>query len=305
MQRAQEEASLGGFAAARRCCRKFDAVIDRVANDVSQRVANRLDEGLVELGLFTLHLDADLLAACEGEVAHDSGKFVPDVADGLHPGLHDPFLQFRGDQIQALRGAEEAGFLLAQRELQNLIADQHQLADQVHHLVEQVDVDPDAALGGGRSSRRFMDVFRLRCGRIGCDHRGRRRRHAFLDDRGRGRCDGNRDRFIGCGGACRFCLARRFRLLGSRDDHLNGMAPALGLRPQARRLAVQQVRFFNGRRNRCCSRCFRARTRRLPGRLARPGVPLVRHSRCRRRCCQPRSSRASAGPHQRWRAGLT
>ena len=53
-------------------------------------------------------------------------------------------------EIEALRSAEERRFLLMQRKLQNLVADQHQLADQVHHLVEQIDVDPNAAVGRGR-----------------------------------------------------------------------------------------------------------------------------------------------------------
>ena len=156
MERAQEQASFGGLAGGEALLRQLDTMIDRVAHDVGQGIADRLDEGLVELGLLTLHLDAHLLAACEREVADDTREFVPDVADGLHPGLHDPFLQFGGDQVEALRGAEEAGFLLAQRKLQNLIADQHQLADQVHHLVEQIHVDADAALGGRRSGRGFM-----------------------------------------------------------------------------------------------------------------------------------------------------
>ena len=49
------------------------------------------------------------LPAAVREIAHDAGKFVPDVSDRLHARLHDAFLQFGGDQVQALRRAQKRG----------------------------------------------------------------------------------------------------------------------------------------------------------------------------------------------------
>ena len=44
-------------------------------------------------------------------------KLVPDVVDRLHAGLHDRFLQLRGDGGEPLRAAEEDGIVLVGGEL--------------------------------------------------------------------------------------------------------------------------------------------------------------------------------------------
>src|SRR5215212_1702501 len=49
--------------------RSLDAVVDRVAHEVGQRVLDRLEEGLVELGLAPLHLQPDGLLQLHAEVA--------------------------------------------------------------------------------------------------------------------------------------------------------------------------------------------------------------------------------------------
>ncbi len=126
----------------------LDAVVAGVADDVSERVLDRLDDGLVELGFGALHLDLDLLADLGGEIADYARQLVPDHPDGLHTGAHDAFLKFAGDQVEALRGTV-AGAVLAGRPLQDLIAGQHQFPDQVHQLVEQGNIDPDGRPCGG------------------------------------------------------------------------------------------------------------------------------------------------------------
>ena len=75
------------------------------------------------------------------------GNLRPDVADRLHPRLHDAFLQLGGDEVQALGRADEAlrrSWLAAV--LQDLVAGQDELADEVHQLVEQTDVDADVGV---------------------------------------------------------------------------------------------------------------------------------------------------------------
>ena len=67
-----------------------------------QRVLERLDERLVELGVLTLHLDAHLLVAREGEVAHDPRELVPDGLDRLHPGAQHTVLQVGREVAQLL-----------------------------------------------------------------------------------------------------------------------------------------------------------------------------------------------------------
>ena len=82
-----------------------------------------------------------------GEVADDARELAPDVADRLHARLHDAFLQLGGDQVQALRRAGEGEVALGGGELENLVAGQHQFADQVHQLVEQADIDAQRGVG--------------------------------------------------------------------------------------------------------------------------------------------------------------
>ncbi len=82
-----------GLPAATRTSGSLDAVVDGVAHHVGERVLDRLDDRLVELGLLALGLHPDLLAAGGGEVAHDSGELRPHRADRLHAGLHDALLQ--------------------------------------------------------------------------------------------------------------------------------------------------------------------------------------------------------------------
>ncbi len=124
-------------------------MVDAVAHQVRQRVLDGLEDGLVELGVPALHLDTDLLAQADREVADDAGQLVPDVVDGLHAGLHDPLLQLTGDEVQAVRRTLQLAVLASGGALEQLVAGEHELAHQVHQLVEQVDVHPDAAVGDG------------------------------------------------------------------------------------------------------------------------------------------------------------
>ena len=56
----------------------FDAVVDGVAHQVRQRVADGLDDRLVQLGLLALHLDPRLFAAGHRQVADHARKLAPD-----------------------------------------------------------------------------------------------------------------------------------------------------------------------------------------------------------------------------------
>ena len=147
-----EQPALGGLAPGQPLVGGLDAVIDGIAHQVRQRVADGLDDRLVQLGLLPLQVDARLLAAGDRQVADHAGELVPDVADRLHPRLHDAGLQLGRQQVQPLHGAEEGGVLLGGAELHDLVARQDQLADEGHQLVEQADVDADGAVGDGRSA---------------------------------------------------------------------------------------------------------------------------------------------------------
>ena len=122
-----------------------------------QRILDGLDDGPVQLRLRAVHLEPDLLAERHRHVAHHARQLVPHHADGLHARLHDAFLQLGGDQVQALRGRVERGVFALGVELQNLVARQHQLAHQIHQLVQQPDADPDVGVDGrGRLGGIFL-----------------------------------------------------------------------------------------------------------------------------------------------------
>jgi len=138
-------------------------VVHGISNDVGQRILDRLDDGAIEVRLLADHLEPDLLAEGHGKVADDPRELAPDVADGLHAGLHDPFLQLRGQQVQPLRRPEKRRFLALACELKDLVAGQDELADEVHQLVEQPDVDADGRVGDA-GPRFHLGVQRLHDG---------------------------------------------------------------------------------------------------------------------------------------------
>ena len=97
-----------------------------------KRILDGFDDGLVEFGLLAFHLDVYLLAATERDIAHGARELCPDIADGLHAGLHNFFLQLGSNQVHALANGMKAGIFPSARKLQQLITCQDQLANQCH-----------------------------------------------------------------------------------------------------------------------------------------------------------------------------
>ena len=175
---------------------RFDPVIDGVANHVGERIADRLDECLVQFGVLPLHLEANFLPASEREVTNDAGKLAQHVADRLHPRLHHARLQFRGQPVESLHRTQKGVVLVRRAVLQDLIAREHQFADKRHQFVEQDNIDADVGIGDGSGlgfrggcRRRNDDRFPRRRRRDRCGRMNRRRR---LHDRHRWRRDDRR-----------------------------------------------------------------------------------------------------------------
>ena len=63
----------------------FDPVIDGIADDVGQRIADHLDHFAVELDLSSLEIDHDLLAQFIGQIAHEARKRGKQMFEPLHP----------------------------------------------------------------------------------------------------------------------------------------------------------------------------------------------------------------------------
>ncbi|MEZ5284151.1 MAG: hypothetical protein R2712_04940 [Vicinamibacterales bacterium] len=241
---AQEDPALGGLALGDAVGGRLDAVIHGVPHDVGQRILDGLDDGLVEVRLLAFHVHPHLLAAGGGQVAHDARELAPDVADRLHARLHDAFLQLGGHQVEAPRGADERGVGLRGRELDDLVAGQDELPDQVHQLVEQADVHAQRRVGHalapllatGRAAVVARPAVLTRAaivGRGGGRRRGSGLRHGRLDDRRDGRGDGRGRRCLGDGGGRHGGLGRR-------------LLPALvEARQEGHQLAVVGVAFLS------------------------------------------------------------
>jgi hypothetical protein len=135
---------------------RLDAVVQGVADQVAQRVADLFEDGPVELGLLAFDDQLDFLVEAHGDVAHDTREAVEDGLDRQHAQAGDLILELAGDAGELLRilvglagqrivaepDGQELGALLQA----GLVDDQ--LADEVHQFVEAGDVDADGLLGG-------------------------------------------------------------------------------------------------------------------------------------------------------------
>nr|WP_292032478.1 MULTISPECIES: hypothetical protein [unclassified Brevundimonas] len=130
--------------------RRFQPMIGGVADHVGQGVADQLHDLTIQLGVLAGHDQVDTLAQVRGQVAHQSRQLGPGPADRLHPGGHHPFLQFAGHLVQAMQRPGEGGLGLVAQGLDQLIADQHQLADHGHQAFQRLDADADGLGALGR-----------------------------------------------------------------------------------------------------------------------------------------------------------
>ena len=128
----------------------LDAVIERVTDGVREGILDGFKKAFVELCILTLYLEANAATERLGEVADDARHFGEDVGDRLHAGLHDIFAQVGGDHIEAAREQSHVG--IGGGGLEDLVAGEHELADQVHHAVEEDDVDAEGAFSGAAGS---------------------------------------------------------------------------------------------------------------------------------------------------------
>ena len=118
-------------------------MVERVAHEVHERVADRVDDGAVELGVLADELELDLLAELAREVADEPREAQEDGLHGDHADLHDDRLQGVRAAREVLHGLREAGHLGLGGEDLDLGALDDQLAHEVHELVQALGVDAD------------------------------------------------------------------------------------------------------------------------------------------------------------------
>src|SRR5262249_17533571 len=132
------QVAIGRFALANAHVRLLDAVVDAVADEMDQRIADLLEHGFVELGLLTGHGEFDLFAEALREVAHHARETAEDEADRQHAHAHDAVLQLAHVAFELGQAQTEllggAAFEVSAQLTQHGLSDD-QLADRVHQLV--------------------------------------------------------------------------------------------------------------------------------------------------------------------------
>ena len=68
---------------------RLEAVVERVAHEVHERIAERVDDGPVELGVLADELELDVLAELGREVADEPREAQEHRLHGDHADLHD------------------------------------------------------------------------------------------------------------------------------------------------------------------------------------------------------------------------
>ncbi len=185
----------------------FDAVVETVAHEVSQRIDDPLDQALVEFGRLTEGDKLDFLAEFRREIAHEAREAAENVIHRHHADRHHGFLQIARIALE-LRHAVEKPIVQCRIERARRFGEHRlrddQFADQVDQLIDLFDADANrAAFARCRSrgrTRLLVVAARLRGGG---GHNGLGRLGLRFRLRFRSRCNRRARGRRGCGGRCR------------------------------------------------------------------------------------------------------
>ena len=156
--------------------RRFNAVVGAIAHQMGERIADQIDQLPVKLGVGALGDEVDLFVQIIGQIADHAGQIGEDALDRLHARPHHRVLQVRRHGRQALQRRLELFLVLVPRQLDQLVARQHQLRDELHDAFERIEFYADRfrafslrRLGGGglmrfRDRRRLLLGGRFLCG---------------------------------------------------------------------------------------------------------------------------------------------
>ncbi len=154
-----------GFARGRTRFRRFDAVIDGVANDMGERIAQTLDDRTVDLGVFADHFKAGFLSSLRRQFPHQPRHALKHGAHLLRTHRHDAVFQLAGMMDHLFKDLNEPVADLLRQGMNHLAKHRlcdNQLADHVDHAIDLFELDPR----GRRCGRRPLGWrgARLRCG---------------------------------------------------------------------------------------------------------------------------------------------
>src|SRR6266851_4878193 len=152
--------------------RDLQTVIERVADQMHERIADLLEHGLVELSAFAGEFEFDFLGELARKIVHDARKAVERKADRQHANLHDAFLQLARIARELRKSLAQAAQIIGIDAVGE--AREHRLCDeQLTHQVDDVidllgsDADGAGVPGGflhGSAGRRAAVRVGGRCG---------------------------------------------------------------------------------------------------------------------------------------------
>lgn len=152
MNRRDQQFSGLGLLQFRTLVRRLNAVVDRVAHEVHQRLDQGINRSAVELGVVALELKINFLAELIREVAHEAWEPGKSSVDRHHAHAHDHVL----DRLRSASQLADCGLQLQvvgfERELLNARAAHHQLTDHVQKRVQARGFNAN-----GRAALRFLD----------------------------------------------------------------------------------------------------------------------------------------------------
>ena len=117
----EADGALGGFAGALALLGRFAAVIHGVAQQVSERTFQSLQDVAIHLGILADDFEPHLLADGSCQVAHHAGKAADPIAERPHPGAQ----HFEIHALRKVRGAAVEQVQLLQAVGQKLLAAGH------------------------------------------------------------------------------------------------------------------------------------------------------------------------------------
>ena len=120
---------------------RLDAVIDRVAKQMNQRVVNHSHDLLVELRVSSLDFELHLFAAGRGQLTQQNRQSVPRVADRFPVQLPQSVAHLRPDEIEPSKREIEFPGFLGLAEFLNLLLHDRQLVGQSSQLLDQQGVE--------------------------------------------------------------------------------------------------------------------------------------------------------------------
>ncbi len=167
--------------------RRLQAVINRVANNMHQRIRDVLDNQLVQFGIRPADFEIDPFTLLIGNPPDNPGHLVKQLPDRNHADIHDPFLQFVQAALQNTRCLAQLrgeffflGSLEPITDIGNRALRQDELTNDVHEQIELVDIHPHGTADRAQRTAAVLGIQRRRCKlnlgcRQGCIFR-------FLDD---------------------------------------------------------------------------------------------------------------------------